>query len=442
MQALIRELRPANLKRALLVAAIVGPILTLINQSDGLFGDGGFSYLSFVLTLVVPFCVSLLSSLFTAKANRKETEELISRHKDEQAQSVQERDDALLSAEQKALEVDALKSALSDEADKSARLREDHDQLQDNLSDIQNKLETANLRLAQPIPVAEPPAYPDLSPSFERVAQIRSNAGKVNETSRERVQFISGLIHRAENVRHVVEHLRTEADQTREGMENMGARVAGVASEMSSLSEKVHHMLSPIEGLSAAAKQFKTDFHTVQESAGNIGSLSVQIRLLALNASVEASRAGTAGAGFAVVANEVRRLAEDSSSDLAMIGGAIEKLEQTLEEITCFIQTIARQLEENTKLASNSSSTTHDVRRTVESIGDRVLKFSRNTEKQIPMIVGLIADIENIKSNTEAAVVGSAKNIDLCNETLAELHQSALVETQMPTGAMAVRTAG
>ncbi|MEX0338042.1 MAG: methyl-accepting chemotaxis protein [Arenibacterium sp.] len=421
MTALIQQLHPALIKRALGVAAVVGPILTLINQSDALFGPAAFSFLSFILTLCVPFCVSLLSALFTAKANQVETEKRAVQHAEDLDQLRRERDAARHEVSEKTLLTKELENNVSAKTAELTRLRKTVEQFRESLFDTRQQLEIAE-RALSPTPVSElQPTPPDLRPSFERVAQIRSNAGKVNETSRERVQFISGLINRAESVRREVEQLRLQADQTQEDMENMGQRVEDVAQEMSSLSANVSQMLAPVENLTASADQSKSDFRTVQESLGNIGSLSVQIRLLALNASVEASRAGPAGAGFAVVANEVRRLAEDSSGDLEMNGKAIEALEKTLDEIGTFIASIAHQLDANTQKASDSSATTRDVCQSVKHIGARVLEFSHNTEKQLPAIVGLISDIENIKSNTEAAVVGSAKNIDLCNETLTAL---------------------
>ena len=60
------------IRRALIVATIVGPILTLINQWSGIFGYDDFSVLKCCLTMCVPFCVSLVSSLSARKQCHRE----------------------------------------------------------------------------------------------------------------------------------------------------------------------------------------------------------------------------------------------------------------------------------------------------------------------------------------------------------------------------------
>lgn len=51
-----------RMRKAILIALVVGPILTLINQWEGIFADAPFSVVKCALTFVVPFCVSLVSS--------------------------------------------------------------------------------------------------------------------------------------------------------------------------------------------------------------------------------------------------------------------------------------------------------------------------------------------------------------------------------------------
>lgn len=55
------------LRRAVIVAAVVGPVLTLINQGDALWGAAAFNLHKAVLTFIVPFCVSMVSGLLAAR---------------------------------------------------------------------------------------------------------------------------------------------------------------------------------------------------------------------------------------------------------------------------------------------------------------------------------------------------------------------------------------
>ena len=70
--------------------------------------------------------------------------------------------------------------------------------------------------------------------------------------------------------------------------------------------------------------------------------------------------------------------------------------------------------------------------RDIRALGQNMVRFSQDTSAQLPQVTSLIADIENIKSNTQAAVSGSARNISLCEETLAELKRASAAQAMRP----------
>ena len=125
--------------------------------------------------------------------------------------------------------------------------------------------------------------------------------------------------------------------------------ITGIAGGMEQITEKMKNMSQSMANLEAIADSINSFVETISK-------ISDQTNLLALNAAIEAARAGDAGRGFSVVADEVRSLASNTSKSAEEVGGLIARIKQDTESGVKF----ATALEESNVELSNTIAGLND----------------------------------------------------------------------------------
>ena len=145
-----------------------------------------------------------------------------------------------------------------------------------------------------------------------------------------------------------------------------------------------------------------------------ISDIADQTNLLALNAAIEAARAGEAGRGFAVVADEVRKLAEKTMASTTDVGNAIKAIQESTAKSMEGVEQSVERIGEATELAGQSGVALEEIVATVEATADQVNAIATASEEQSAAseeINQSIVQVNDMSRQTAEAMAEAAKAV-------------------------------
>ena len=381
----------------------------------------GFDFGKWALTMIVPFCVSTVSSLLALRKN-KEVTRLKQLNFD---QLLAERDAQISDAldRQRALD-DQLSQAKAEIAANRNMLKE-HKRAKSEIAELKAQLQSNVIAFERPeiIDVAPIAPDPNIAKATEIIANIRQNAQNVNTSSKERVSFMEDLIQLSETSNERLEDLKRQVDFALDRVSTSNDHVRKVSDANQDLTGHSANTRAKMDEVSTLIATFRTQLSEVKQASADVQSIAMQTRLLSLNAAVEAAQAGQAGAGFMVVAHEVKSLSEQSDEKLSRIERNVERLENSFQTIDSVVESVRDTF---TKSENSLRTTTGEVSNLDAVFADLTVAFLEMSEEfasELPKFANLVTNLHGIQSNTEAAVKGSAKNIALCDAGLSCLEE-------------------
>ncbi len=236
-------------------------------------------------------------------------------------------------------------------------------------------------------------ATEQVSASIEEISGVASS---ISSIAGENSSSMSNLVGEVEKLSSAIEKTKGQVDGTLSSFQDISQRAQVGSSSL-------QFMTQAIDNLSKSSKE-------ISKTISTIADISEKINMLALNASIEAARAGDAGRGFAVVAEEVSKLAERTAGSVRSIKELVKKNQADMDLGMERIQTTTSEIREIIETIDRISGQMQEVREAVSSqqeLRNSVLKeadFVRNRSEEIRNAVS-----EHNSATSE--VVGSVSSI-------------------------------
>jgi methyl-accepting chemotaxis protein-2 (aspartate sensor receptor) len=186
-----------------------------------------------------------------------------------------------------------------------------------------------------------------------------------------------------------------QAQQSRVQAQEGGQMIQAAVTAMNSISGN-------IQGVSTEIDQLSTDSAAIQSIVTTITEIADQTNLLALNAAIEAARAGEQGRGFAVVADEVRKLAERTRVSTTEINDKITRLQNGTTHAVESIHHAVEQSQEGAKLASAAGTAIEQITVSTDTVLDNVSEISHALTEQRSVSTLLANQIEQVAREAES----------------------------------------
>lgn len=241
----------------------------------------------------------------------------------------------------------------------------------------------------------------------EEIFTINQNIMQINEAMREEKGSVAQAVAMSQDVNTLLQNSVSDSIKTSEKVDDAVAQLSAANLSIQNLVDDVNHTSDRENQMAEALATLSEEALEVKSVLTIISDIADQTNLLALNAAIEAARAGEHGRGFAVVADEVRQLAERTQSSLTTINATINVIVQAIIDTRTQIDENAQSINE---LVTRSHQANEKINQAMQDINETSTianhseKVAKNLASKIEAIITHIDEIETISTRNADSV--------------------------------------
>jgi len=245
----------------------------------------------------------------------------------------------------------------------------------------------------------------------EMIGAMEATASGAQTQSREAVGVSTAMESLTRSMRRVAENAEASAEAAKLTLDSAAKGEHAVRASLAGM----QRIRGEVQGISKKVKSLADRSLEISEIVNTIEDIASQTNLLALNASIEAAGAGESGLRFAVVAEEVRKLAERSGKAAKDIVVLIKAVQAETQQAVVAMEEGTREVEAGFKVTVEAGDNLHQIGEISQKSAALAVEISQATQDQVRGVEGGAVAVQSIASvavETEKAVVETRKTMD------------------------------
>ncbi len=289
----------------------------------------------------------------------------------------------------------------------------------DNLKGVLKKVQNAAMHVSSTAQELSASSE-ELKASTDQISGTTQDIAKgVGQQSSKIVEISRAMKEMSESVQQVAANAQkaaesaTESSKTAQEVGNISTQVSG----------KMQDIKLSVDGSAKVIKELDGKSQRIGEIINAITNIADQTNLLALNAAIEAARAGEHGRGFAVVADEVRKLAEESRNAANQITSLIKEIQDGTKGAVSSMEQGKKSVEDGAKTIEEAVSAINRIVQASGSMASMVQDIAAAAEEQSASVEEVTASVEEVSAISQESAAGTEETSAAAEEQSASMDQ-------------------